>query len=230
MQVLFPGIKKFTSFTRKMNRYGFTGFKRSSQKDGLTDEIFIYHHELFRQGISPDIAKMIRIQNHNLAESAKSVVVYCTKTPCQMPASSTTTVAPVQESSGNACSNRDESEALGRMLLQQYSSHWNTKGPLAASSDSTFHVRPFGYRSSFLDMEPSNQFCSSSSTGRTLSRLMLTSPSPISSSMLSSDTTKQFLLGHSPVSQAIMERDFLLSTLISDRTRALEALLAFGKP
>lgn len=68
LTIHFPGVRKFASFTRKMNRYG---FKRIVQANKQTDGIFHYQHEIFRQGISMDIANTIHIQKKGSTASIK---------------------------------------------------------------------------------------------------------------------------------------------------------------
>lgn len=63
MQVHFKGIKKFPSFARKMNRYG---FKRIMDKSCSSSGVFVYRHHVFRPGVKPEVAKTIRIQRNEV--------------------------------------------------------------------------------------------------------------------------------------------------------------------
>lgn len=58
----FPGIKKFASFTRKMNRYGFKKMI-ACRRGHQSKDIFYFRHDVFREGISPVTAKSIRIRH-----------------------------------------------------------------------------------------------------------------------------------------------------------------------
>lgn len=78
MKTHFPGINKYASFARKMNRYG---FKRVVEKGGCPNEPFLYYHEKFRKGLGPEEANMIRIsKTRHSAIAQKSEVDLAKKT------------------------------------------------------------------------------------------------------------------------------------------------------
>lgn len=59
MTTHFPGMSKYASFARKLNRYG---FKRVVGKGSFPSEIFVYNHMTFRKGITLEVANTIRIE------------------------------------------------------------------------------------------------------------------------------------------------------------------------
>lgn len=61
----FPTVTKFASFTRKLNRYG---FRKVTKREGAVDKVCHYGHPIFRPGINPNDAGMIRI--HRTARSS----------------------------------------------------------------------------------------------------------------------------------------------------------------
>lgn len=61
MKVHFPGMNKYASFARKMNRYG---FMREVNKSACPSDVFQYSHEIFRKGITLEIASSIRISRN----------------------------------------------------------------------------------------------------------------------------------------------------------------------
>lgn len=65
LRYYFPGINKFASFTRKMNRYGFKRIADRTEHQEPND-IFYFRHAIFHKGISLETAKTIRIQHKRL--------------------------------------------------------------------------------------------------------------------------------------------------------------------
>lgn len=243
MQVHFPGIKKFTSFTRKMNRYGFTGFKRIIQKDCVRDEIFNYHHPVFRRGISPHVASMIRIQHRGLAANTISELTQSSEVRSVTPP---TTIPPVHAQKGiiyDVCA----AGARSGIQFPDYSITCNTKTALTSIPSVAHHFFAGNGFTQTLGMQPVN-FAQKNTGGRDSNRLLLTSPTQRLSGPTPLQPNKQWPMLNSPVHisrnpatplMAIernstepltaIQQNLLLSTLINDRARTLAALLSLGK-